>query len=205
MPTPENEPRDLIQRSASSPALLNPDHLKYPWDKQSYESDQEYALFRVYLDYGPGREGSYERISKRTGEHDHKLRQISEKNQWYPRGEAYQEYIKTILDAYSDERRESREAAIVDDLDAMIDYAVGRMRTQILEEGTDAATPDEWIKRLDTLAKTRKNIKSNRKEREQAKPAPRNIIMAGTLNMNAPPSVTQVEVFDVVDAEEEEA
>lgn len=183
--------------------LISPDHLRYPWDRLDVEDDETYGLFRVYLDYGPAREGSYERMSRRTGVPEHRLLKIAEENQWYPRGEAYQDYIKTILESYSEDQRRARELQIADDMEVLLQFATGRLKTQMIEEGSDAATVDDWLKRVNAMTKSRKDMKSGRKQEQQQKVAPRNIMMVGTLNVGQGQAVEEIDIQDVEIEEEE--
>lgn len=183
--------------------LISPDHLKYPWDRLEVEDDEHYNLFRIYLDYGPAREGSYERMSRRTGVPEHRLRKIADENQWYMRGEAYQDYIKTILDSYSDEQRRAREYQISDDIETLLQFATGRLKTQMIEEGSDAATVDDWLKRVNAMTKSRKEMKSGRKQEQQKQAAPRNIMMVGTMNVGQGQPVEEIDIQDVEIEEEE--
>lgn len=194
---------EKTQTTTEGLPLISPEHLKYPWDRLEVEDDETYQLFRIYLEYGPAREGSYERLSRRTGVPEHRLRKISDENGWYTRGEAYQDYIKTILDSYSDEQRRAREFKISDDIETLIQFSIGALRAQMVEEGSAAATSDDWIKRINLMTKSRKDMTSGRKQEQQKRAAPRNIMMVGTMNVSGGQPVEEIDIQDVEIEEEE--
>jgi len=191
----------------SSLSLLDTSHLQYPWDKAPHETPEEFALFRIYLGYGPAREGSYERMSRRTGEPEHTLRKLAEDQQWYTRGESYQEYIKTIIEAHNDDRRQAREVAVRDDLDDLIEWSTSRLKSQIMDEAaanSDAAGIEEWLLRIQKMIKSRKDLGSDRKDKQVGNAGSHNIIMSGTFNMTPPVKGPEMVDVEVVDTEEED-
>lgn len=193
---------EKTQTTTEGLPLISPEHLKYPWDRLEVEDDETFRLFRIYLEYGPAREGSYERLSRRTGVPEHRLRKISDENGWYVRGEAYQDYIKTILDSYSDEQRRAREFSITDDIESLLQHSIGLLRSQIVDE-KEAATSEDLLKRIKLLTQSRKDLKSGRKQEQQKRAAPRNIMMVGTMNVSGGQPVEEIDIQDVEIEEEE--